>query len=104
MSKNKRFLVLPRTQGIMKEGIKVNGKTRSFKGKTALYIKDSGEANEIEQTVGMGGTQEVFVYPDDKVTRFVRDGGVEGRGIHHFHFGSNSLYREGWERIFGKEE
>jgi len=101
---NKRYMVLPRTQKIMQEGIKVNGKTRSFKGKTAMYVKDSGEADEINQTVGMQGTTEVFVHEDDKVERFVRDDGVDGRGIHHFHFGYNRTFGEAWERIFGQGE
>lgn len=100
---NKRYMVLPRTQGIMKEGIKVNGKTRSFKGKTAMYVKDKGEADEINQTVGMKGTTEVYVHEDEKVERFVRDDAVQGRGIHHYHFGYNKNYADAWERIFNKE-
>ena len=101
---NKRYMILPRTQGIMKQGVNVNGKIRSFKGKTAMYVKDKGEADEINQTVGMQGTTEVYVHEDERVSNFVRDGGIEGRGIHHFHFGSTSAFREGWERIFGKGE
>ena len=99
----KRYLVLPRTAKIMQEGVKVNGKVRSFKGKTAMYVKDKAEADKINQTVGMQGTTECYVHEDDKVGRFVRDGGAEGRGIHHLHFGSTSAFREGWERIFGKD-
>ena len=101
---NKRFMVVPRTPKIMKEGVKVNGKVRSFKGKTAMYVKDKAEADEINQTVGMQGTTEVFVHEDDKVERFVRDDGIQGRGLHHYHFGSTSRYRDGWEKIFGKRE
>ena len=99
---NKRYMILPRTTGIMKDGVKVNGKTRSFKGKTAMYVKDKGEADEINQTVGMHGTTEVFVHEDEKVERFIRDDGIQGRGIHHYHFGSTRNFRDGWERIFGK--
>lgn len=99
---NKRWLVLPRTQQIMRDGISVNGKTKSFKGKTAMYVKDKGEADEINQTVGMQGTTEVFVHEDDKVSRFVRDDGVHGGGIHHYHFGYNKNYADAWEHIFEK--
>ena len=97
-------MVLPRTQGIMKQGVKINGKTRSFKGKTAMYVKDKAEADEINQTVGMQGSSEVYVHEDEKVSRFVRDDGVQGRGLHHYHWGYNSNFAEGWERIFGKKK
>src|SRR3972149_5496782 len=100
----KRYLVLPRTAKIMQEGVKVNGKVRSFKGKTAMYVKDKAEAEEINQTVGMQGTTEVFVYPDDRVERFVRDDGVEGRGIHHYFFGGSNLYSKRYEEIFGSRD
>ena len=101
---NKRFMVVPRTPKIMQEGVKVNGKVRSFKGKTAMYIKDKAEAEEINQTVGMQGTTEVFVHEDDKVSRFVRDDGIQGRGLHHYFFGYNKQYGDGWERIFCQGE
>ena len=97
-------MVLPRTTGIMNQGIKVNGKTRSFKGKTAMYVKDKAEAEEITQTVGMSGTQEVYVHEDEKVERFVRDDGIQGRGLHHYHFGYNKNFGDAWERIFGKRK
>jgi len=100
----KRYLVLPRTAKIMQEGVKVNGKVRSFKGKTAMYVKDKAEADEINQTVGMQGTTEVFVHEDERVSNFVRDDGVQGRGTHHYHWGSTSAFRQGWELIFGQGE
>lgn len=99
---NKRYMVIPRTPKALKEGITVGGKHRSYKGKTAMYVKDQAEAEEIVQTVGMKGTGEVLVHEDDRVERFVRDEGVKGRGIHHYHWGYNSAFAQGWERIFGK--
>ena len=100
MAKKKRFLVLPRTTHRMEGGLDTGAGHKSFKGKTAMYVKDAAEAREIDSQYGFaGGTREVFVHEDYKVGRFVTN--EEGE-IHNYFFGSTKTYSEGWERIFGK--
>ena len=56
----------------MDHGLDTGTGHKSFKGKTAMYVKDAAEAREIDSQYGFaGGTQEVFVHEDDKVGRFV---------------------------------
>lgn len=101
MTKKKRFLVVPRTTHRMDHGLDTGAGHKSFKGKTAMYVKDEAEAREIDSEYGFsGGTQEVFVHEDDKVGRFVTN---EKGDVHNYFFGSTKAYAEGWERAFGKK-
>lgn len=93
MAKAKRFMVMPRTDNILKEGIKTGKGHRKFYQRQMFWVKDPGEAREIEQKYGMKGSKEALVLPDPKYEHHLNNEGEwdhvkqDSSFIHHYTFG-----------------
>ena len=100
----RRFIVVPRNERAMSEGLDLGDKHIDFRGKTATYVRDAGIADAIDQTYGLkGGNGDCWVAQDERFESTLRDTYNE-IGTHRYFFGSNDAFRRGWERIFGKKE
>jgi hypothetical protein len=100
----KRHLILARNTRINEDGLVTGKGKRKFKpGQSAMYIKDAGEAREIEQQYGNHGSADVHVFEDDKVARFVKN---EHGEIHNYTFGAmtSPAALEFWERYEKKKK
>ncbi len=97
----KSFLVMPRNTRIAQSGLNTGkGKLTFKRGQNSMTVGDEALANEIDTQYGLKGTGDVWVERDERVSSWLRD----DKGTHRYFFGSpNRLFREGWERIFGKE-
>ena len=87
MSK-KKYIVVPRTQSAMVDGVDTPRGKVTFGGKTAKVV-DESMAKDLDQTHGLKGTGDVWVHEDENYTWHERnDGMTDGRnyGIHKYTF------------------
>lgn len=88
MSKKKKYMVVPRSQNVVLDGLKTTKGNFDFKGKTAAWV-DSDIANEIDSEYGRKGSNDVWVARDENLEwHNHHDGETDGRkvGIHHYTF------------------
>ena len=89
MSKKRRYIVVPRTTEATKNGL-VTGKGKvDFKGKTAAWVSDPAQAEEINTQYGLKGSGDVWVEQDENLEWHDKhDGLTDGKmtGIHHYTF------------------
>lgn len=96
MSK-KAYLVMPRNTETVKNGLKTSKGTLKFgEGKTSMMIGDEALANEIDTEHGLKGKGDVWVAQDNRAESFLRDDGVEGRGVHRYFWGASPKYHNAW--------
>lgn len=98
MAKKKRYIVVPRTPGVMETGLKTGKGKLDFKGKTATWVSDPAEAKEIETQYGRKGSGDVWVAQDENLEWHEHhDGHTDGRkvSIHHYTFAGVDLQKRG---------
>jgi hypothetical protein len=96
--KKKRYIVVPRTEGIKQTGIKTGKGNLTFGNKTAQWVDDPALAHEIDTQHGMKGSGDVWVEQDENLEWHERhDGMTDGRskGIHNYTFSGVDLTRRG---------
>lgn len=84
----KRFMVVPRTQSAMMNGLDTTKGKFGFNGKTARIV-DESLASEIDTQHGLKGSGDVWVHQDENLEWHEKnDGLTDGRklGIHHYTF------------------
>lgn len=89
MTKKKRYIVVPRTQGIQQNGIKTGKGQLTFGKKTAQWVDDPAVAKEIDTQYGLKGSGDVWVEQDENLEWHAKhDDGTDGKmaGIHHYTF------------------
>lgn len=85
----KRYMVVPRTEGVQKTGIKTGKGKLTFGEKTAQWVDDPAVAREIDAQYGLKGSGDVWVAQDENLEWHEKnDGLTDGRklGIHHYTF------------------
>ena len=111
--KKKKYMVVPRSEGVVMDGLKTTKGKFDFKGKTAAWV-DSDIANEIDSEYGKKGSNDVWVARDENLEwHNHHDGDTDGRkvGIHHYTFqgvdmkGIKTTRDNGyvWARVGSKE-
>ncbi len=98
MAKKKKYIVLARNPGIQQQGLTTDKGHRSFGEKSALWISDPAEAQEIETQYGMKGSRDVAVTTDQQYEWSLNNEGGNGTrmdNIHHYTFQGvdNSLFK-----------
>ena len=100
--KKKKYMVVPRAENVVLDGLKTTKGKFDFKGKTAAWV-DSDIANEIDSEYGKKGSNDVWVARDENLEwHNHHDGNTDGRkvGIHHYTFqGVDMEKRGGNERV-----
>ena len=89
MPKKKRYMVVPRSEGIKETGIQTGKGKLTFGDKTAQWVDDEGVANEINTQHGLKGSGDVWVAQDENLEWHEKhDGLTDGKnvGIHHYTF------------------
>lgn len=89
MSKKKRYIVVPRTEGVKASGLKTGKRHLKFGTQTATWIDDPAEAKEIDTQYGLKGSGDVWVEQDENLEwHDHHDGNTDGRkvSIHHYTF------------------
>lgn len=108
MAKNKRYIVVPRSESVMLNGIQTGKRKINFGKQTAKWVSDPEEAREIDQQYGLKGSGDVWVHQDENLEWHEDNGGhTDGRnkGTHHFTFGpqTSKAAEEFWERYEKKK-
>lgn len=102
MARKKKFIVVPRTQNAMLNGIQTSKGRVNFKSKGATYVSED-VANEIDFQHGLKGSGDVWIDHDENLEWHERnDSMTNGRnlGIHHYTFsGVDISIRGGGERV-----
>lgn len=87
--KKKRYIVVPRTEGIKETGIRTGKGKLNFGTKTATWVDDPAEAREIDTQYGLKGSGDVWVAQDENLEWHEHhDGNTDGRTVatHHYTF------------------
>jgi hypothetical protein len=87
--KQKRFIVVPRTESAKEKGITTGKGKLTFGGKTAAWVDDPAVAREIDAQHGLKGSGDVWVEQDENLEWHEKnDGETDGRklGTHHYAF------------------
>jgi hypothetical protein len=104
--KKKRYIVVPRTEGIKQTGLNTGKGKLTFGKKTAQWVDDPAVANEINTQYGLKGSGDVWVAQDENLEWHERhDGGTDGKkvGIHHYTFsGVDTSHFKVWVMKRGK--
>jgi len=98
MPKKKRYMVVPRTEGIKETGIQTGKGKLTFGKKTAAWVDDPAIAREIDTQHGLKGSGDVWVAQDENLEWHENnDGQTDGRklGIHHYTFSGVDIDRRG---------
>lgn len=107
MPKKKRFIVVPRTQNAMLDGISTSKGKVNFKAKGPTYV-DESVAGEIDNQHGLKGSGDVWVEQDERLEWHEHhDKNTDGRnrtGIHHYTFGQSDKYSEAWEEFMARRK
>ena len=106
MAKKRRYIVVPRTQNAMLDGLNIGKGKFDFGGKTARYVSDPTVAAEIDTQYGLKGTGDVWVEQDERLEWHEKhDALTDGKntGIHHYTFGG-MWTDEAWERYQNKKK
>ena len=93
MAKKKRYIVVPRTEAAMNNGLATTKGNFSFGGKTARIV-DESLASEIDTQHGLKGSGDVWVERDENFEWHEHhDRDTDGRkvGIHHYTFSGVDL-------------
>lgn len=93
---NKKTFVMARTPQAMEQGIQTSKGTLSFRGKSGMHINDPGLASEIEQTVGLKGSGDVWTHEDPV---YSHQSTYKADGVHGYIFGPTSSYAKAWEEF-----
>jgi|WetSurMetagenome_2_1015567.scaffolds.fasta_scaffold166474_3 hypothetical protein len=94
---NKKYIVVPRTEKTMLDGIATSKGKLEFGTKTGVYV-DSSVASEIDTHHGEHGSNDVWVCEDERLTWHERnDSMTDGKnaGIHHYTFAGVDMARRG---------
>lgn len=89
MPKKKRYIVVPRTEGVKETGIQTGKGRLTFGDKSAQWVDDPAIAREIDTTHGLKGSGDVWVEQDENLEWHERhDGMTDGKnlGIHRYTF------------------
>jgi hypothetical protein len=89
MAKKKRYIVVPRTEGMKQQGLKTGKGHLHFGKTTAAWVTDPSVAREIDFEYGMKGSGDVWVAQDENLEWHDKhDAGTDGKnvGIHHYTF------------------
>lgn len=92
---SKKHVVMARTERAKKHGVRTSKGTLSFKGKPMMYVDDD-VADEIQQTDGLKGTQDVWVHEDPRRNHAER---YKPDGVHSYFFGASRKYADTWEEF-----
>jgi len=93
MAKKKKFIVVPRTEKAVLDGLDTSKGKFGFGGKTARIV-DQSTANEIDSQHGLKGSGDVWVHEDENLAWHEHhEAGTDGRklGIHHYTFSGIDL-------------
>ena len=88
MARKKRYIVVPRTEKAMTDGLATTKGRFGFGTKTARIV-DESLASEIDTQHGLKGSGDVWVHEDENLEWHEHhDKGTDGRnvGIHHYTF------------------
>jgi hypothetical protein len=104
--KKKRYIVVPRTEGIKETGIQTGKGKLTFGKKTAQWVDDPAIAREIDTQHGLKGSGDVWVAQDENLEWHAKhDEGTDGKsvGIHHYTFsGVDTSHFKVWVLKRGK--
>jgi hypothetical protein len=87
--KKKRYIVVPRTEGVKQTGIRTGKGKLSFGAKTAQWVDDPAVAREIDTQYGLKGSGDVWVAQDENLEWHEHhDGNTDGKKVatHHYTF------------------
>jgi hypothetical protein len=100
MAKKRNYLCMARTPKASEEGIQVGDKHIDFHGKSAKIITDPTLADDIDKTVGLKGSGEVWIHPDEMMDNNTN----YHDGVHKYFFGAptSRKYRDNYDHIFNK--
>ena len=93
-------MVVPRTKEAKILGFDAGRGRRRFGKKSALFVSSEAEAQEIDTTVGLKGSKDVWVHEDPMYEWHLHnDGSTNGQNIdtHHYTFGASRRYANAWE-------
>ena len=96
----RKYMVVARNERTSSDGLMTSKGNIPFNGKTAKLITDPGLASEIDTQYGLKGTGDVWMERDERAENVLA---YHPDSIHRYFFGATRAFREGWERIFGKE-
>ena len=92
----KSYTVVARTKNIVKSGLNVGGRRKSFNGKSALQVYDRGEAEEIRKKY----KSDVTVTQDERHEWHLKnDRQTDGynTAVHHYTFGHSRHFSAAWD-------
>lgn len=89
----KKHVVMARTPGVVEKGITTSKGKLDFKGKSMMYVDDD-LADEIDQTQGLKGNQDVWVHEDPRLNWKTK---YKANGIHSYFFGMTTAYSKAWD-------
>jgi len=107
MAKKKRYIVVPRTEGVKQAGVKTGAGRLKFGNKSAAWVDDPAIANEINTTHGLKGSGDVWVEQDENLEWHEKnDGLTDGRnlGIHHYTFANMGTNLPDRVSLIGKKK
>lgn len=93
-------MVVPRTKEAKIRGFNAGRGRRRFSKRGAMFVSDASEAEEIDRTVGLKGSKEVWVHEDPMYEWHLHnDGSTSGQNIetHGYTFGASRRYADAWE-------
>lgn len=107
--RKKRYIVVPRTEQAMMDGVRTGKRKLNFGNKTARWVDDPAEAHEIDTHYGLKGTGDVWVEQDENLEWHANNGEQtdgRNRGIHHYTFGPmrSKGAEEFWKRYERKKK
>lgn len=86
---------MARTEKVVKDGVITSKGKLDFKGKSMLYVDDD-VADEIDQTQGLKGNQDVWVHEDPRLNHTER---YKADGVHSYIFGATTSYSRAWDNF-----
>ena len=97
---NKRYMVVPRTPEAQEKGVETGMGHRNFAG-NKLWVSDPVIAHEIDQSVGLKGSKQVWVHEDPGLEFHEKHDGSDGhnREIHFYTFGPTETYSKAWDEF-----
>ena len=107
--KKKKYIVLARNPKIQTKGLTTGRGHRIFGEKSAMWISDPAEAQEIDTQYGMKGSKDVAVTTDQQYEWSVNNEGGNGtkmNNTHHYTFGpmTSEAAAEFWQRYEEKKK
>lgn len=103
MTKKRSSLIMARNERVMRQGIKTSKGTLKFNGASGMHVSDPGLVAEIESTVGLKGSGDVWTHQDEMLEHHKTY--KEGR-VHSYFFGPQNSpeVNEFWERYEKKKK